>query len=408
MMIMCIKNWASKFIIKIKRIPKKIREILKTIFAIIGILVTLADVAEKIEITCVADFYKKNYIVGLVLIILISIYHNRDKLEMKVSIADSPDVTITLKVCDALTNKGAVIIPTNTTFVTEMKEDIISKGSIQGQYQLKYFKNDLAKLDTKIDDGLKGKKYTNLKDGRKAKTKCYPIGTVCKISHKNKRAYFLASSNINAQGIPYDVDISSITQSLFSLWDALVEIGNHEQYSIPLLGTGKGRIKDASRDEVVRTIILTFLSKVKDHKITESLVICIHPNDYEKIHWDDLCEFLKHHSRYTNIKPLSSPPVGTEEKTPKAVRFSNKLLVDDSKYVFNLNPRKEAEWSDKEKTMVALLKGNEISKANLASKMGISMHASSELLKQMTEAGVVQSKGTAKNKVYFVPKEKEK
>ena len=56
---------------------------------------------------------------------------------MTVRITDSPDVTISLQICDALKTKDAVIIPTNTTFDTKMDDEFISAGSIQGQYQLR-------------------------------------------------------------------------------------------------------------------------------------------------------------------------------------------------------------------------------------------------------------------------------
>ena len=51
---------------------------------------------------------------------------------MTVRIIDSPDVTISLQICDALKTKDAVIIPTNTTFDTKMDDEFISAGSIQG------------------------------------------------------------------------------------------------------------------------------------------------------------------------------------------------------------------------------------------------------------------------------------
>lgn len=93
-----IKSLASKLIIKIKRIPSKIKEILKMFFAIIGCLVTIEELAEIINIKGVGDLYKKHWVLGLFAIIIVSILYNMDKLEMKVVIAGSSDVTITLVV----------------------------------------------------------------------------------------------------------------------------------------------------------------------------------------------------------------------------------------------------------------------------------------------------------------------
>ncbi|MBR5346753.1 MAG: hypothetical protein IK129_03825 [Deltaproteobacteria bacterium] len=319
-MMMYINNWVLTFKYSLKRLIKNILSVFAKAFSIAGILFTVAEVADKVfEYHGLFKVYKDNYWIILIILFIISIYKHWDSLIFKIYIAGSSDVSITLKVGDALSNEGAIIIPTNTTFDTCMKDDFISKSSVQGQYQIKFFKDNLEKLDELINDGLKGRTSSQIKDGRNTKLEKYPIGEVSKVTWSKKRAYFLADSNINERGIPQDVTISDLTDALVALWETLNILGNMETYSIPLLGTGKAGVKDASRDDVVKLIALTFLAATKEHKITENLIICIHPLDFEKIHWDDLCEFLKYHCQFVNSRPIQNNKSGEIEVTPKVV-----------------------------------------------------------------------------------------
>ena len=396
----------SKLIISARRLGKRSVSIIVDVFAVIGIMVMIAEAALEIfGYNGLFEIYKSQFwwIIGVIFIGCV--WKNWDHLNYTINVKDSSDVTITLRVCDALSNKSAVIIPTNTTFDTKMDDEFISKGSIQGQYQIKYFKNRLSDLDKKISDGLNGKNYITLNDGRDSKKKRYMIGTVCRINEKDRRAYFLADSDINDKGIPVDVDASDITTSLVRLWESLALEGNQEPYCIPLLGTGKARAKDISRNEVVREIILTFLAATKDHKITESLTICIHPKDYKKVDWEALCEFLKYESQYTNIKPSFSKPLGIEETTPSVVSFKDDEKVtetfEESQESTGTLKLQEQNLSEKETLMISILRGNEMQKTEIAAAMGLSMNTTTRMLKKLQEGGFVQSKGVSRHVIYY-------
>lgn len=310
-----------KLKISAKRVGKNIGSICQTGFAIVGGLITVVELSDIAGIKKIRELFQQNFWLVLLAVAILSVIIKWDRLRYIVKIADSSDITITLKVCDALRNRGAVIIPTNSTFDTVMEDEFISKDSIQGQYQTKFFKNSISKLDMRIKEGLTGKKCVELTDGRKHNKKRFPIGTVIRVNEKNKRAYFLADSDIDPQGHPIDVDATDVSQALTGLWDDLSRNGNCEPYSIPLIGTGKARAKDVSRNEVVQQIILSFLAASKDHKITESLTICIHPGDFEKIDWDGLCEFLKYQSQYANVKPPDTKPIGTAETATATIIY---------------------------------------------------------------------------------------
>lgn len=399
-----IKTLVCKLKISAKRLGKNIGEICQTGFAIVGGLITVVELSDIVGIAKVRDFFQQNFWWVLLGVAVISVVIKWDRLRYTVKITDSPDITITLRVCDALKNEGAVIIPTNSTFDTVMDDEFISEDSIHGQYQIRFFKNKISELDKKIKEGLTGKKCVELKDGRKYNHNRFPIGTVTRINEKNKRAYFLADSDIDPQGHPIDVDATDVSQSLTGLWYDLSRNGNCESYSIPLIGTGKARAKDVSRNEVVQQIILSFLAASKEHKITESLTICIHPRDFEKIDWDGLCEFLKYQSQYANVKPADTKPIGTAETTPAVITYEGEHDFEETDEIqMDSSFEQRTELSEREQMLVTLLTGNKLGMSDIAEAMGLSMVATKRLLIKLQDAGVILSEGTSRQRRFYAP-----
>lgn len=400
-----IKNLACKFIISAKRLKKRLWRIIADVFAAIGALVMIAEASSEVfGYQGLFRFYREYIWAILAVIILVCVCKNWDRLKCTVKIAHSSDITITLRVCDALKNEGAIIIPTNSTFDTDMEDEFISEGSLQGQYQMKYFNGRLSELDKKILEGLTGKKSVVLNDGRKHNSNRYPIGTVSRVSERNKRVYFLADSDIDPQGHPIDVGVADVSNALTSLWYDLGRNGNSEPYSIPLIGTGKARAKDVSRNEVVQQIILSFLAASKEYKITESLTICIHPGDFEKIDWDGLCEFLKYQSQYANIKPVNAGPTGIAETTPMVIAYEAEHETEegDEDFAHDINYFEQNDIGDQEHKLIILLTGNRLSRTEIAEAMGLSMANTNRLLKKLQDADVVLSEGSSKQRRFYV------
>ena len=399
-----IKTLACKLKISAKRLGKNIGSICQTGFAIVGGLITVVELSDIAGIEKVRELFQQYFWLVLLVVAILSVIIKWDRLRYTVKIADSPDITITLKVCDALKNEGAVIIPTNSTFDTVMEDEFISEASIQGQYQIKFFKNRIPELDKKLKEGLTGKHCVELKDGRQHNIERFPIGTVSRVNEKNKRAYFLADSDIDPQGHPIDVDATDVSQALTGLWYELSRSGNCEPYSIPLIGTGKARAKDVSRNEVVQQIILSFLAASKEHKITESLTICIHPGDFEKIDWDGLCEFLKYQSQYANVKPADAKPIGTAETTPAVIAYEGEHEIDETDEIpKGLPVEKEVELNERDQMLVTLLTGNKLGMSEIAEAMGLSMVATKHLLKKLQDAGTIVSEGATKQRRFYAP-----
>lgn len=404
---MCMRNWVCKLQISGKRLVKNTWRIFRDAFAAIGVLIAIAEIiSEVFEEQKLFTFYRENYWWICFLILIGCVCKNWPRLEFSVQIKDSPDVSITIKVGNVLNNEGAVIIPTNSTFDTIMADEFISPQSVQGQFQLRYFRDKPSDLDNALTEGLRGKEPVELKDGRTTKTSRYPIGTVSRINAKGKRVYFLADSDINKKGIPVDADAEDVAKALDGLWNTLRDEGNTETYSIPLLGTGKARVKDASRLDVAQQIILSFLAATKNSKITENLIICIHPKDYENCHWDELCEFLRYQSQYSNVKPIESVSIGTAEDTPEIVKYKGEYEIHDVETETSASTVANNGLSEKEQLLVTLLTGNKMSRAQIAEAMGLSMVSTNRMISTLLAKKQVEAVGPRMNQRFYVPRNK--
>ena len=296
---MYIKNWIckKKFIIKetFKRFPKMIG----TLLSCFGVILTVAESVQYLFDTDLIYKFMHTYVIAIIFTcMIVSIEINKEKLQFEYMLKGT-DVKLTLKVADVLNNIGAIVIPTNTTFDTLMEDEFISVNSVQGQFQKKYFDNNLCALDDLLEKGLEGFSYEQI-ERTKSKCKRYPLGTVCKVTYNKVHYYFVAIADVNKYGKPVNTSFENIQVALEGIWNQIENRGHIENLSIPLLGTGKAGIKDATREKVIKEIIFSFVVSSQERKITENLSICIHPLDLEQKELDlqDLNDYLRYMCSY--------------------------------------------------------------------------------------------------------------
>lgn len=219
---------------------------------------------------------------GLLVIasLLISCVLNRRKINCCKRVVDS-DVQIAISVRDIFDNSsaGSYIIPTNTFFRTKMAGEYISPNSVQGRFQLKYFKRDEQYLDRLIAESLNEQRIK----GEQAsdcfgKTIKYQIGTVAKVDYKKKHFYFVALNDVNRYGKPIGQSIANVDRALSAVTDAIKQIGHCDTLCIPLLGSGKAAIQEATKENVFLRTVDHFVQS--DDKLVSKLIIAISPKDY--------------------------------------------------------------------------------------------------------------------------------
>lgn len=225
------------------------------------------------------QLYKNFWWILIIIGVIASLIHNHEKISCR-GIYKNNDFQIEVKVDDLFALKGSsFVIPTNTYFRTIMEREYISPRSVQGAFQLKYFRKNIEKLDQLI--------ATSLKQQGKIGEKCsdihgivykYPIGTVAKVDHKGKHYYFVAINDVNEYGKPINQEYENINKALKGLLETINTSGHYDDLVMPLLGTGKAAINEATIEKVVENIVDTFLAS--NRKIARKLTICIRPRDY--------------------------------------------------------------------------------------------------------------------------------
>lgn len=239
--------------------------------------VLLKDLAgwNKLEVWT-KDHWQMVIIVGL----LISCIHNRKKINC-CKLVCNRDMQIAISVKDIFLNRVAnsFIIPTNTFFRTNMDKEYISSQSVQGRFQLKYFKKNIKALDEQIRKSLEAQGIIGENaDDCFGSTKKYLIGTVAKVDCKRKHFYFVAINNVNYYGKPIGQTIENVTTSLDAIVDAIQRIGHCDTLCIPLIGSGKAAIQEATKEIVFKKTVDSFI-KSKE-KVVSKLIISVNPKDY--------------------------------------------------------------------------------------------------------------------------------
>lgn len=194
--------------------PKAIWKLLYTAIGYVSSFFSFAVLVKDIMGFDKLDLWiKENW--GMVIIagLLVSCLHNRKRVDCCKKVSNS-DMQIAISVRDIFWNRCAnsYIIPTNTLFRTIMDNEYISKGSVQGRFQLRYFKKNIHGLDDLINVSLKRQeiKGTSVFDCFGSTTK-YPVGTVAKIDYKRKHFYFVAINDINDFGKPIGQSIENVS-----------------------------------------------------------------------------------------------------------------------------------------------------------------------------------------------------
>ena len=179
-------------------------------FAIWGIISTACEIESIVNsVTMVEDAVSKYFSVILIGSVIYAFISTKKNLNYTAIIKDT-GIKISLSIGNLFWAKtNSFVISTNTTFDTKMDDEFISRNSVQGQFQLRYFRNNLQSLDKMLTEGLKEELPTYL-NRNMSKCKQYPIGTVSKINYKKKHYYFSAIADVNEEGKTINTSIGEL------------------------------------------------------------------------------------------------------------------------------------------------------------------------------------------------------
>ncbi|MFK5969153.1 MAG: DUF6430 domain-containing protein [Candidatus Marithrix sp.] len=207
------------------------------------------------------------------------------------------DISIRLVIGNIFNQGGDVVISSNSTFDTTFTNGFVSPNSVQGQlYKREYDK--IEYLDRDIEKKLQDVTPIQKHDRKLSKNDQYEIGTIIKLTHRSGfKTYWMALADSNEYGKP-DGKFENLQICLESLWRYIGEKGHMDRLIMPVLGSGRTGI-NVNRITILKEIIFSFVAMTKERKITEELVICIHPSDINNnLDIYELIDYLKCQCKY--------------------------------------------------------------------------------------------------------------
>ena len=235
--------------------------------------------------------------------LLIAFFFGRPKTVFSYQLKNR-DITIETRISDAFEVPGALVVPTNTTFDTDLDGKIPKAHSIQGGFTRLYYDSEVHHLDLDIEAALAKEDYhyEEPPEKKKGKKRRYPIGTVIQVKKGGRLFYLVANTHINNDGVA-NTTIENLRDSLAELWYYISEKGPKGDIVIPLLGTGKGRLSD-KREDIFLEIIRSFIALCSSGTYCDKLVVAIYPPDVtnHKIDLNYLQEFLAYSCKYARFE----------------------------------------------------------------------------------------------------------
>ncbi|NME72650.1 hypothetical protein HHU12_32120 [Flammeovirga aprica JL-4] len=176
------------------------------------------------------------------------------------------------------------MISSNTTFEADVSGGKIAVDSLQGQFTAKYYTGNQNKLINDIENNLNELSLSSP----------YPMGTTIPINTHGRTFYFTSMASIGENGNA-SATLPDIEMALDGLWSYVREKGELQELVVPVLGTGRGRLK-VKRKKMIAIIAESFINASRDGKFTEKLIITIRPEDADnfEINLYEIKDHLNH------------------------------------------------------------------------------------------------------------------
>ncbi len=264
-----------------------VKKILITVLGAVGAFWTIIEFTDYFDGS--KDYFPRDFYMFWIILavsVFLSLIINYQRLSYKFTVRGK-DINIRIAIGNLFKQKGDIALSTNTTFDTKTKDSFISPNSVQGQ--LYRYCDKMEHMDAEIENALRAYQVKEILSRTESKTNRYEFGTIIYLNHDRFRSYWIAMADINEYGRPSS-SFKVFQESLEKLWNYLMKSGRMERLVLPILGSGKTGINE-SREKLLKEIIISFIAFSREKKITEELVLCIHPRD-----------FMKHNIDLGNIK----------------------------------------------------------------------------------------------------------
>ena len=241
---------------------------LKSILAFYGLIWIFIETLDFFKIYTRDKYGVYAFFIFIVISIILSILIRRPIKFISIAFSEF-DFSIDVRIADIFSINAATMISTNSMFEADVAGGKIAIDSLQGQFTAIYFTGNQTELINKLNDQLKATRLIPP----------YPMGTTVPINTHGKTFYFTAMATIGENGNASST-ITDIKNALDGLWDYVKEKGELQALAIPVIGTGRGRIK-ITRKKMIALIAESFVKASIKNKFTDKLIITIRPVDAE-------------------------------------------------------------------------------------------------------------------------------
>jgi plasmid maintenance system antidote protein VapI len=207
----------------------------------------------------------------------------------------SLDVTLRIVTGNLLDQDTHLAVGFSDTFDTSIADDrIIHSSSVQGQLLRQIYLDDQERLDEQLAAALAEISPVSVEsrsDKAYGKLTRYPLGTVAVLGEPRRLIFAIAYGTMGNDLVAH-APVEDLWHCFMKLWDAVYRRGQRGALSVPLMGSGLARIDTLDRGNLLRLILLSFVSYSRLRLICHELRIVIAPGDVGRVDLAGLTHFL--------------------------------------------------------------------------------------------------------------------
>jgi Domain of unknown function (DUF6430) len=207
----------------------------------------------------------------------------------------SLDVSIDIVEGDLLDQDTHLAVGFSDTFDTSVADNrVIHSSSVQGQLLHRVYHDDQDRLDEQLAVALMNISPVSVEsrhDKPYGKLARYPLGTVAVLGEPRRLIFAVAYTRMGNDLVAH-APVADLWSCFTQLWEAVYRHGQRGALSVPLMGSGLARIDTLDRGNLLRLILLSFVSYSRLRLICHELRIVISPGDIHRVDLAGLRDFL--------------------------------------------------------------------------------------------------------------------
>jgi transcriptional regulator with XRE-family HTH domain len=208
----------------------------------------------------------------------------------------SLDVSLDIVEGDLFDQDTHLAVGFSDTFDTSTADNrVIHSSTVQGQLLRRVYHDNQDRLDEQLAAALTYVSPVSVESRRDkpyGKLARYPLGTVAVLGEPRRLIFAVAYTRMGNDLVAY-APVEDLWYCFTKLWEAVYRRGQRGALSVPVMGSGLARVDTLDRGNLLRLILLSFVSYSRLRLICHELRIVISPDDVNRVDLAGLKEFLE-------------------------------------------------------------------------------------------------------------------